>query len=67
MRQTYVLARDHLEQAAAILKGPDSHTTELRSIVQRTIALMVEYERAAALPGGNIVDFSDYWMRSRLN
>ena len=67
MRQTYVLARDHLEQAAAILSGPDSHTAELRSIVQRTIALMLEYERVASRPGGNVVDFSDYWVRTRLN
>jgi hypothetical protein len=67
MRQTYILARDHLEQAAAILSGPDSQTTELRSIVQRTIALMVEYERAATRPGGNIVDFADYWVRNRMN
>ncbi|HEY0854742.1 MAG TPA: hypothetical protein VGD86_07935 [Devosia sp.] len=67
MRQTYVLARDHLEQAAAILSGPDSHTAELRSIVQRTIALMLEYERNASRPGGNVVDFSDYWVRNRFN
>lgn len=67
MSPTYVLARDHLEQAAAILSGPDSHTAELRSIVQRTIALMVEYERRATRPGGNVVDFSDYWVRDRLN
>ncbi|RYE83094.1 MAG: hypothetical protein EOP19_14680 [Hyphomicrobiales bacterium] len=67
MRQTYLLARDHLEQAAAILKGPDNHTTELRSIVQRTIALMMEYERAASRPGGNIVDFSDYWVHKQMN
>ena len=67
MRQTYILARDHLEQAAAILSGPDSHTAELRSIVQRTIALMLEYERTANRPGGNVVDFSDYWVRNRLN
>lgn len=66
MRQTYILARDHLEQAAAILSGPDSHTAELRSIVQRTIALMIEYERSARR-GGNVVDFSDYWVRNRLN
>ena len=63
MRHTYVLARDHLEQAAAILRGPDSHTTELRSIVERTIALMYEYERGVRQPGGNVVDFTDYWLR----
>jgi len=67
MRQTYILARDHLEQAAAILSGPDSHTAELRSILRRTIALMAEYERKSTLPGGNIVDFSDYWVRNRFN
>ena len=67
MRHTYVLARDHLEQAAAILRGPDSRTIELRSIVERTIALMYEYERTAQQAGGNVVDFTDYWVRDRLN
>lgn len=62
MRHTYVLARDHLEQAAAILRGPDSHTTELRSIVERTIALMYEYERTGRRVSDNVVDFTDYWL-----
>jgi hypothetical protein len=66
MRQTYHLARDHLEQAAAILRGSDSRTIELRSIVERTIALMQEYERGAR-SAGNVVDFSDYWIRDRSN
>lgn len=66
MRQTYLLARDHLEQAAAILRGSDSRTVELRSIVERTIALMQEYERTGR-QRGNVVDFSDYWIRDRSN
>jgi hypothetical protein len=66
MRQTYLLARDHLEQAAAILRGSDDRTIELRSIVERTIALMQEYERYGRTRG-NVVEFSDYFYRDRPN
>ena len=35
------------QQAVHILQGNDSHTVQLRAIVERTIGLMREYERAA--------------------
>jgi hypothetical protein len=60
MQRTYLLARDHLEQAAAILRGADDHSIQLRSIVERTIAIMMEYEDAQK-DTGNVVRFDSYW------
>jgi hypothetical protein len=64
MPPTYILARDHLEQAVHILQGNDSHTVQLRAIVERTIGLMREYERSARI-SGNVVDFAEYFYRPR--
>ena len=63
MPPTYVLARDHLEQAVSILRGTDAHTRELRHIVVRTIALMREFERREARAPGNVVDFQSFRFR----
>lgn len=62
MLPTYVLARDHLEQAASILRGGDQQTEQLRTILKRTIALMQEYERRADRDTG-VIDLAGY--RSR--
>lgn len=59
MHQTYLLARDHLEQAAAILSGRDTQTVQLRNILLRTIALMRDYEDVEQ--EDNIVRFDSYW------
>lgn len=64
MLRTYVLARDHLEQAAAILKGGDEHSLQIRNIVERTIALMEDYEEANQ-QRGNVVRFDSYWSSRR--
>jgi len=72
MPSTYILARDHLEQAASILRGDDTQTKQLRTIVERTIALMNEFQRDAPSgperrPGkspGNVLDFEAYRDRS---
>ncbi len=60
MLPTYLLARDHLEQAAVILKDGDAQTQQLRSIVERTIALMSEYERRSRRTASNVVSFERY-------
>ncbi len=64
MLRTYVLARDHLEQAAAILRGGDEHSLQIRNIVERTIALMTDYEEANR-QRGNVVRFDTYWSSRR--
>lgn len=64
MPSTYILARDHLEQAASILRGSDAQTQQLRYIVERTIALMSEFERRAETGPSNVLDFEYYRDRS---
>jgi len=73
MPSAYILARDHLEQAVSILRGTDSQTRQLRYIVERTIALMNEFERQPpSAPQrrpdrgpANILDFETYRERGR--
>ena len=61
MPPTYILARDHLEQAVSILRGGDLHTQQLRHIVERTIALMVEYERRERRRSpAKVIDFPSF-------
>ena len=64
MPPTLVLARDHLEQAVSILRGGDAHSQQLRHIVERTIALMSEFERKAKRDADNVLDFEHYRDRS---
>ena len=60
MPPTYLLARDHLEQAVSILRGADAQTQQLRHIVERTIALMSEFERRSVMATSNVLDFEYY-------
>ena len=57
MRMTYLLARDHLEQASAILKTEDAETRQLQNIVQRVIKLIDRMQRPSAQQGAKIIDF----------
>ena len=59
MPPTYVLARDHLQRAAAILQGADSRSQQLRHIVERTISLMDEADPSKT-PVGNVYDFASF-------
>jgi len=43
MLPTYILARDHLQRAATILRGTDIRSQELRNIIERTIVLMDDF------------------------
>ena len=66
MSSTYVLARDHLERAASILKGEDDQTAQLRLIVERTIELMYEIEHKERLDSPNVIDFQSVrFLRAR--
>jgi hypothetical protein len=64
MPPTFVLARDHLEQAATILRGGDAQMRQLQHIVERTIALMSEFERKSRNDANNVLDFEYYRDRS---
>ena len=67
MQPTFILARDHLEQAASILRGADTQTQQLRYIVERTIALMSEFERRSEPRRNNVLDFETFRDRSHKN
>ncbi|UJW86683.1 hypothetical protein [Devosia sp. SL43] len=59
MPPTYVLARDHLQRAAAILQGADSRSRQLRYIVERTISLIDDIPPVVQ-PVGNVLDFNAF-------
>ncbi|SFC56658.1 hypothetical protein SAMN04488059_10712 [Devosia psychrophila] len=62
MLPTHVLARDHLQRAAAILHGADSRTRQLRHIIERTITLMDQPGAEASMRSNNnnILYFSSF-------
>ena len=60
MPKAILLARDHLERAACILKGADSRSRQLRNIIERTITLMDELRPEPPAPKGNVLDFARF-------
>ena len=60
MPKTILLARDHLERAACILKGSDSRSRQLRNIIERTISLMDELRPEPPVQAGNVLDFARF-------
>ena len=60
MPPTYVLARDHLQRAATILQGADSHSRQLRYIIERTINLMNDVREPEPPKASNVLDFSAF-------
>jgi hypothetical protein len=62
---TYVLVRDHLQQAASILQGTDQRSRQLRHIIERTIGLLEDLPREVPRPRSNVLDMADF-RRSRL-
>jgi hypothetical protein len=65
MLPTFLLARDHLEQAAVILQGTDSRSRQLRHIIERTIGLMDEFQRRQPKRSDNVLDFLEFQRRRR--
>ncbi len=63
MPPTYVLARDHLQRAVTILQGADSHSRQLRYIIERTISLMDETRPEPVIRASNVLDFSEFRAR----
>lgn len=60
MPPTYLLARDHLQRAASILRDQDIQSLQLRQIIERTIQLMDEAGPPAPRPRSNVLDFQTF-------
>lgn len=67
MLSTYILARDHLQRAAAILQGADSRSQQLRTIIERTMSLMDEAQPPSHRPSNNVLDFASFRDRAARN
>ena len=63
MPTTYLLARDHLQQAAAILRRGDSRSRQLLTIVERTISLIDDMPPLRAEARPNVLDFAAFKAR----
>jgi hypothetical protein len=55
-----ILVRDHLEQAALILRATDTHTVQLRYIIEQTICLIDEFDRQERRARPNVIDFQRF-------
>ena len=62
MPPTYLLARDHLQRAVAILQGTDSRSRQLRHIVERTIKLIDDGQQPPPVPA-NVFDLAAFRAR----
>lgn len=60
MPPTYLLARDHLQRAAMMLREQDIHSLQLRQIIERTIQLMDETPQRPQRPRNNVLDFETF-------
>ena len=57
MKMTYVLIKDHLEQAQAILRGADRESSQLREVLEMVIGLIDELQVVAQRRSANVIDF----------
>ena len=57
MLPTYLLARDHLQRAAAIIQGEDNRSRQLRYIIERTVTLMDDFQPEEEPDQGNFAEF----------
>ncbi|SEP99835.1 hypothetical protein SAMN05428969_1472 [Devosia sp. YR412] len=60
MPPSYLIAREHLQRAAAILQGGDSRSRQLRYIIERTITLMDEAPQEKPVTPGNVLDLAAF-------
>lgn len=60
MPPNYLIAREHLQRAAAILHGGDSRSRQLRYIIERTIALMDEAPQEKPAAPANVLDLAAF-------
>ena len=64
MLTTYLLARDHLQRAAAIIQGEDNRSRQLRYIIERTVTLMDDFQPEEEPDQGNVLNFAEFRARS---
>ena len=57
MRMTYLLIRDHLQQAQAILREPDAESNKLREVLQLVIDMIDELQLVAQRRSAKILRF----------
>jgi hypothetical protein len=57
MRMAYLLVRDHLEQAQAILDRSDVEARKLQDILQLTINVIDSMQAVSRGPAANVIDF----------
>ncbi len=60
MPPTYLLARDHLERAAALLRGDDGRARQVLYIIERTINLMDDMLPEPRARKSNVLDFEAF-------
>ncbi len=54
---TFILVRDHLEQAHAILREQDSDSTKLREMLDLVIGALDHLQSSAPYRRTNVIDF----------
>ena len=64
MLPTYLLARDHLQRAAAIIQGEDNRSRQLRYNIERTVTLMDDFQPEEEPDQGNVLNFAEFRARS---
>jgi hypothetical protein len=57
MRMTYLLIRDHLEQAHAMLRECDAESMKLREVLELVIGLIDDLQAAAQRRSAKILRF----------
>jgi hypothetical protein len=57
MRMTYLLIRDHLQQAQAMLREPDAESNKLREVLQLVIDMIDELQLVAQRRSAKILRF----------
>lgn len=65
MQANTILVRDHLEQAALILRSTDERSVQLRDIIVQTISLIDEFDRQERKARPNVVDFQRFRISRR--
>jgi len=57
VQMTYILIKDHLEQAQAILHGRDAESTKLREVLQMVIGLIDDLQAVTQRRSAKIINF----------
>ncbi|HTJ59109.1 MAG TPA: hypothetical protein VL418_16340 [Devosiaceae bacterium] len=64
MKMKYVMIKDHLEQAQAILGDRDRESTQLKEVLEMVIGLIDELQALAQRRGANVIEFPQRLERS---